>query len=79
MTLSEERCPTCDGSGFVERNNQRAPCPTCSHASNSTTPYLAPDAPYESSALRIVRSAAYLVGAVALVAALALLIKVLWH
>jgi hypothetical protein len=79
MTLSEERCPTCDGSGFVARNNQRAPCPTCSQASNTTTPYLATGAPYDSSALRIVRSAAYLVGAAALVAALALLIKVLWH
>jgi hypothetical protein len=79
MTQSEERCPTCDGSGFVARNNQRAPCPTCSQASNTTTPYLAPDAPYESSVLRIVHSAAYLVGATAIVAALALLIKVLWH
>jgi len=79
MTLSEERCPTCDGSGFVARNNQRAPGPTCSHASNTTTPYPTPDAPYDGGALRFVRSTAYLVGAAALVAALALLIKVLWH
>jgi hypothetical protein len=51
MTLSEAHCPTCDGTGFVSRNNQRAPCPTCSPASNGSVPYLAPHIPDHSIAV----------------------------
>jgi len=75
MTLSDDRCPTCDGSGFVVRNDQRYPCPTCSAGSAASGPYLAD----HSSALRIARSAAYVIGAAAIVAVLALVIKALWH
>ena len=78
MTLSEERCPTCDGSGVIARNNQRSPCPTCSPAGNIAAPYLAPSVLDDSRALRMVRFAAYLVGAAALIAALMLVIKELW-
>jgi len=79
MTLSDDRCPTCDGSGFVVRNDQRYPCPTCSAGSAASGPYLAADNPDHSSALRIARSAAYVIGAAAIVAVLALVIKALWH
>jgi hypothetical protein len=79
MTSSEERCPTCDGTGLVSRNDQRTPCPTCSPAGNGSAPYLAPNESDRSGAVRIVRSAAYVVGAAAVLAMLALLIKVLWH
>jgi ribosomal protein S27AE len=78
MTLTEERCPTCDGSGFVARNGHRSACPTCSPTSSVSAPYVAPSDPDQSSALRILRWAAYLVGTAALVAVLALLIKQLW-
>ena len=78
MTLSEERCPTCDGSGFVARNDQRSACPTCSPTSSVTAPYHAHNVPNESSALVLLRFAAYLIGAAALIAALALVIKELW-
>jgi hypothetical protein len=77
MTLSEERCPTCDGSGFVSRD-ERFACPTCSPTSNVSAPYVVADNPDQSNALRIMRWAAYLVGAAALIALLALLIKLLW-
>jgi hypothetical protein len=79
MTSSEERCPTCDGTGFVSRNDQRTPCPTCSPAGNGSAPYLAPNESDRSGALRTVRSAAYAVGAAAVLAVSAFLIKVLWH
>ena len=79
MTSSEERCPTCDGSGSVARNNQRYSCPTCSPKSDASGPYLAGDAPDRGSALRIARSAAYVMGAAALVAVVAVVIKALWH
>jgi len=78
MTLSEGLCPTCDGSGFVARNSHRSACPTCSPTNSVTAPYLAPSDPSQSSALRILRLAVYLVGADTFVAALALLIKLLW-
>ena len=79
MTSSEERCPTCDGTGLVSRNDQRTPCPTCSPEGNGSAPYLAPNKSDRSGALRIVRSAAYAVGAAAVLAVMALLIKVLWQ
>jgi len=79
MILSDDRCPTCDGSGFVVRSDQRYPCPTCSAGSAASGPYLAAGNPDRSSALRIARSAAYVIGAAALVAVLALVIKALWH
>jgi len=79
MISTEERCPTCDGSGFVARNDQRFSCPTCSPRSDVGGPYLIPNDPHHSSALHIARSAAYVVGAGALVAVLALLITALWH
>ena len=81
MSSSEERCPTCDGSGFLVRGDQRYPCPTCSLAKDTGAPYLAPapHRPDDVDALGIVRSAAYVVGAVAFFAVLALLIKALWH
>ena len=79
MTLSEERCPTCDGSGVVSRGDQRFACPTCSPTTNGRGPYLTPaDFHDQSNALRIVRWAAYLVGAVAFLAVLALMIRALW-
>jgi len=78
MTLSEERCPTCDGSGFVARDDQRSPCPTCSPTSSATAPYLAHNVADQSGALVVLRFAAYLIGAAAFVAALALVIKELW-
>jgi len=58
MPSSHDRCPTCNGSGFIARGDQRYPCPTCSPSSGASGPYLAAD-PDESSALRIARSAAY--------------------
>jgi hypothetical protein len=79
MTSSDDQCPTCGGSGFVIRNDQRYPCPTCSPASGASGPYLAADKPNDSSALRIARSAAYGLGAAALIAVLALVLKALWH
>jgi ribosomal protein S27AE len=31
-TISSEHCPTCDGTTFVTRSNDRVACPTCSPA-----------------------------------------------
>jgi ribosomal protein S27AE len=78
MTSSGDRCPTCDGSGFVARGDQRYPCPTCSPSSSASGPYLAAD-PDDRSALHIARSAACGLGAAALIAVLALVLKALWH
>jgi hypothetical protein len=78
VTLSEVRCPTCDGSGFVARNDQRFPCPTCSPTGGVSAPYLAPNEREDGVALRIFRRAAYAVGAAALIALFALLITLLW-
>jgi hypothetical protein len=78
MPSSDDRCPTCDGSGFVARGDQSYPCPTCSPTSNAGGPYLAAD-PDQSNALSVVRSAAYGLGTAALIAVLMLLIKALWH
>jgi hypothetical protein len=78
MPSSDDQCPTCDGSGVVARGNQRYPCPTCSTASDASGPYLAAD-PRESRAIHIARSAAYGLGAAALMAVLALVLKALWH
>jgi hypothetical protein len=78
VTLSEVRCPTCDGSGFVARNDQRFPCPTCSPRTSASAPYLAANEREDGSALRIMRLAAYVVGAAALVALLALVMRLLW-
>jgi len=78
MTLGEERCPTCDGSGVVARSHQRYPCPTCS-PSDAGAPYSAIYGADHGSGPRIVRSAAYALGAAGVVAMLALLLKALWH
>jgi hypothetical protein len=78
MPSSDDRCPTCDGSGFVARSDQRYPCPTCSPMSDASGPYLAAD-PDESGAVRVARLAAYGLGAAALIAVLALVVKALWH
>jgi hypothetical protein len=81
MISTEERCPTCEGSGFVARNDQRLSCPTFSPKSDVSGPYLSlsPNDLHHGSALHIARSAAYVVGAGALFAVLALLITALWH
>jgi hypothetical protein len=79
MTLGAERCPTCDGSGLVARNEQRYRCPTCSPASDAGAPYSAIYGGGDGSALRFIRSAVYAVGAAGVVAMLALLIRALWH
>jgi hypothetical protein len=79
MTSSEERCPTCDGTGFVTRDDQRYPCPTCSPRSDVGGPHLTAEGRDQSNALRIARAAAYLMGAAALVAVLALVMNALWH
>jgi hypothetical protein len=79
MPSSDDRCPTCDGSGFVARNDQRYPCPTCSSASDANGPYLADDEYDKSSAVHIARSAMYGIGAAVLIAVLALVLKALWH
>jgi hypothetical protein len=78
MPSSDDRCPTCDGSGFVARSDRRYPCPTCSPTSDASGPYLAAD-PAKGSAVHIARSAAYGLGAAALIAVLALVLKALWH
>lgn len=78
MTVSEEHCPTCDGSGFVGRNDQRSPCPTCSPRTVPTAPITRGEFD-TGNALRIVRWAAWLVAAVALIAVLAVVFKALWH
>jgi hypothetical protein len=79
MTSSEERCPTCDGTGFVTRDDQHYSCPTCSPRSDVGRPHLTAEGGNQSHALRIARTAAYLMGAAALVAVLALLLSALWH
>jgi hypothetical protein len=79
MTLGAERCPTCDGSGFVARNHQRYHCPTCSPSSAAGAPHSAIYGGDHRSALRIVLSAVYAVGAAGVVAMLGLLLKALWH
>jgi hypothetical protein len=78
MPSNDDQCPTCDGSGFVARGDQRYPCPTCSPTSDAGGPYLAAD-PDQSNALSVVRSVAYGLGAAALIAVLVLVIKALWH
>jgi hypothetical protein len=79
VTLSEERCPTCDGTGSIMRENREFPCPTCSPSNDVSVPRLATADPHNGGALRIVRAAAYVVGAVAVLAVLALLIKAAWQ
>lgn len=79
MTSSNERCPTCDGTGFVARHDQRYPCPTCSPSSDGGGPYFAADDPEQSRARRIARVAVCAMAAAALVAVLAMLINALWH
>ena len=78
MTSSEERCPTCDGTGLVSRNDQllaRRVHPIAMEVRRISPP----TNPTDSGALRIVRSAAYAVGAAAVLVLMALLIKVLWQ
>jgi hypothetical protein len=78
MTLSEELCPTCDGSGFVGRNDQPSPCPTCSPRTVATAP-IGPGEPDAPNAHRIVGWASWVVGVVAVIALLAAVFKALWH
>jgi hypothetical protein len=78
MTFSNEHCPTCEGSGFVGRKDQRSPCPTCSPRTVQTAPIARGEA-HTGNVLRIVRWAAWLVGAVALMAVLAVVFNALWH
>ena len=73
MPSSDDRCPTCDGSGFVARNDQRYPCPTCSPTGDVSGPCLAA-VPDESSALSIARSAAHGLGLAALIAAMVMVL-----
>jgi hypothetical protein len=76
MTSSDDRCPTCDGSGSVTRNDQTYPCPTCSPTTDIGRPYLSAE---ESMPRSLFRSVAHGVGAAGLIAVLAILIKTLWH
>jgi len=78
MTFNEEQCPTCGGSGFIAPNDQCSACPTCSPTTSEILPYPAPIDRTQGSTLPILRFAAYLVGAAALIAVLALVIKELW-
>ena len=78
MPSSDDRCPTCDGSGFVARSDQHYACPTCSPTSDAGGPYLAAD-PDQSNALSVARSAAYGLGAAALISVVVLVIMALWH
>jgi DnaJ-class molecular chaperone len=78
MTSSDDRCPTCDGSGFVARNDQQYPCPTCSLATDTGKPHLTAE-PDGSGTLHIARSVAYGLGAAAVIGALAFVVKALWH
>jgi hypothetical protein len=79
VTLSEERCPTCDGTGSIVRENREYPCPTCSPSTVVSAPRLASADPHNGSALRFTRVAAYVVGTLAVLAVLALVIKAAWH
>src|SRR5262245_2605227 len=79
MPSSDDQCPTCDGSGFVVRNEQQYPCPTCSPTTDIGRPYLTADETAPSSPFHIARSVAYGLGAAALFAVLALVLRALWH
>jgi len=79
MPSSDDRCPTCDGSGSVTRNDQQYPCPTCSPTTDIGRPYLTAEEPGPSSPFRIARSVAYGLGVAAIIGVLAILIKTLWH
>ena len=80
MVISEERCPTCMGSGYIVRDQRRSPCPTCSPAISTTAvQHLHADDKIESRALGYLRRAAFFVGAFGTVLALTLLAIALWH
>jgi hypothetical protein len=78
VAVSEGRCPTCDGSGYIARNGHGWPCPTCS-PSAAGAPALRSDDDIQTGILRYVRWSASFVGAVAFVVMVALLIKFLWN
>jgi hypothetical protein len=78
MPSSDDRCPTCDGSGSVTRNDQQYPCPTCSPTTDIGRPYLSADEP-PIGPFHTARSVAYGLGAAAVIGALALIVKALWH
>jgi hypothetical protein len=80
VVISEERCPTCAGRGYIVRDQRRWPCPTCSPASSTTAvQYLHADDRIERRALGYLRWAAFFVAAFGTVLALALLAIALWH
>jgi len=78
MAVSEERCPTCDGSGHIARSGRGWPCPTCAPASASGAPSLRSNEDIQTGILRYVRRAASFVGVVAFLVMVALLVKFLW-
>jgi len=71
MSHSDERCPTCDGTSFITRDDQRIACPTCSDASNESPLYVGGD-DYRDGDDRW-RLAGLFLGGAALVVALAFL------
>ena len=75
MSLNDKRCPTCDGTNFIERRDGRVPCPTCSPSSHQTEPYVLADDQEQTSASRALRLRILFLAAIALVAMLALLAK----
>jgi hypothetical protein len=79
MPSSDDRCPTCDGSGSVTRNDKQYPCPTCSPTTDIGRPYLSADEPAPSSPFHMARAAAYGLAAAALIAVLAIVVRALWH
>jgi hypothetical protein len=83
MPSSDDRCPTCDGSGAVTRNDQQYPCPTCSPTTDIGSdiggPYLIGDEPTQSSPLHIARSVAYGLAAATVIAGARARRKTLWH
>jgi hypothetical protein len=75
MPSSDDRCPTCEGSGFVARHDEQHPCPTCSPTTDIGRPYLTADELSLSNPFHIARSVAYGLGVAAVIAALALAVK----
>lgn len=78
MAVSEERCPTCDGSGYIARSGHGWPCPTCSPSSAVGAPSFRSDDDIQTGIRRYLRWAASFVGAVAFVVVVVLLVRFLW-
>lgn len=79
MTSSDDRCPTCDGSGSVTRDDKQYPCPTCAPTTDIGRPYLSADEPGRRNPFHTAQSVAYGLGVAVLVAVLALVLMALWH